>query len=285
MLWKTFTAVKRGFCTIHCIAYVVPASSLSSVSPWGLGRSHRLGGNRGDHLYTTAARHGDTNRDDCWFNGGRWGLSCWWECHAEETEKVEDWWKRLFWDICARTKLKSTNCKEGFYEPIIIYHSIRYEKLISGPQQSKGNCVAVMRTYFHSKGQNKNMAQHYWKRIKCSKPPVLHWPSPGCNHPTYISQLSHSIAIQKLQGKATIDSPPRHWGTTEVIRRLIASTILWLSLHPKPAEKLPRKLLRLFAKGKIHSFKFWKQCKPPSMWITFKLLKPNTLFCTVRDLA
>ena len=90
-----FGGVKLCFWTVHCTAYGLLTSRPNAVSPWGLGRGYRLGGNRGTHLYATAANPRDaachvyTNGDVCLFNKDRRGLSSQ-KFHAGETEKVED---------------------------------------------------------------------------------------------------------------------------------------------------------------------------------------------------
>lgn len=158
----------------------------------------------------------------------------------------------------------------------------------------KGNCVAVMQTQFQYKHQNNgaDSTAEEERFLDLQRYTDLH------QGPTTLPKLSHDIAIQKLQGKATRYSPLRHWETTKVIKRLTVSALPQLFLHPKSAEKLRKKLLRLFANEKMswwdshdeknESLKFWKLCKSHSTLITiiiFKPLKMNTLFFTVLDLA
>lgn len=152
-----------------------------------------------------------------------------------------------------RTQLRSTNCKEGSYKYMIISLSIR--------------CYLSWREWQVHSNQREIVLQ-LWRRRVTTRIKTTAWHSTAekeeefldLQHYTDLHQggttlhkLSHSTAIQKLQGKATRYSPLRHWETTEVIKRLIVSALPQLFLHPKSAEKCHKKLLRVFVNGNIYS--------------------------------
>lgn len=70
----------------------------------------------------------------------------------------------------------------------------------------KGNCVAVMQTQFQYKHQNNGVdsTAEEERFLDLQRYTDLHQGA------TTLPKLSHDIAIQKLQGKATRYSPLRH---------------------------------------------------------------------------
>lgn len=75
---------------------------------------------------------------------------------------------------------------------------------MTGPQQSKGNCVALMKTT-----KIKTTAWHSTAEKEEKFLDLRHYTDLRQGGTT-LHKLSHSTAIQKLQGEATRYSPLRH---------------------------------------------------------------------------
>lgn len=158
-----FGGVKLCFWTIHCAAYRVLTSCPSAASCWVLEGAtgceetevpdcNRLLPTAGTQLATSTPTETSA-----------------YSIKAEEGFSLKNFMlmrqRKLKIDgedsdgtSVQGTKLRSTNRKEGSCKPTLISLSIRVKKFsqlqrATGPQQSKGNCVAVMKTKFQYKHQ------------------------------------------------------------------------------------------------------------------------------------
>lgn len=128
MLWKVFGGFKLSFWTMPCTAYRVLASHPSAVSPW------RLEGGWEETEVPGCAQLLPTRGTACHAYTNRHLLIQWRQKRADETEKAEDGWKRLGWDISQGVLIVRMDLRSSY----LAFHQMGKSCRVHRPTAIKG---------------------------------------------------------------------------------------------------------------------------------------------------